>query len=170
MRIHSWFVTLGIVGVSAAATAVGCSSSSSGTTTPGEDASADAASPEDTGTATDTGTPGADGSVVSEAGDAATCSVALSTGSADCDTCAATSCCTQLTTCDAVDEAGADDAGFSQCEGLLACINDFDSADAATDGGGEAACDPSYTADEQANAAAVFTCLRTTCATQCPGL
>jgi hypothetical protein len=65
-----------------------------------------------------------------------------------------------------------DDAGSSACLQLLACINDVNtSSDAGVDAGvGESTCDPTYTADEQTNAEAVLTCIRTSCATQCPGL
>jgi hypothetical protein len=175
MRIHSWYLTLGIVGVSAVAV-VACTSTTTVNSTPGEDASTDDGStttPEpDSGL--DTGTPATDGSttVVPEAGDdAGTCAVALDTGSADCDSCTA-QCCTQLTTCATPDDAGVDDAGSSACLQLLACINDVNtSSDAGVDAGvGESTCDPTYTADEQTNAEAVLTCIRTSCATQCPGL
>ncbi len=173
MRINTWYVTLGIVGVSVAAV-VACSSTTTvnnpGT---GDDAGADTGTPEvdaaaDTGTTPppDTGTtPAAD------AGEdaAATCAVALSTGDPTCDTCVATSCCTQLTGCDTPDDAGVDDAGFSACEQLLGCINDVNSADGGTDGGATT-CDPTYSSGEQTSATAVLTCIESACATQCPGL
>jgi hypothetical protein len=172
MKLHSWSVVLGILGVSALAVAACSSSSSPATTTPGEDAS----TPEPDSGTPDTGTIAPDASdgatVVSDAGDAGSCSIGLDTGDATCNTCVETSCCTQLTTCDVTDDAGANDAGFSACEQLLACINDVNST---TDGGGEAgagetACDGTYEQSEQTNAEAVLTCIRTSCATQCPGL
>jgi hypothetical protein len=183
MRIISWCAALGLglIGATAFGSA-GCSSddSSNGTTT--DDAGTDSgattddsstATNPDTGTTTtpDTGTATDDGGTDGGA-DGGTCSIGLDTGSADCDSCVAGSCCTALTTCDAPDDAGANDAGFSACEQLLGCINDANStSDAGPDAGvGESLCDSSYTADEQTNAEAVLTCIRTSCATQCPGL
>jgi hypothetical protein len=179
MRIHSWCLTLGIVGVSAVAV-VACTSTTTVNNGPGEDAStvpddSSTTTEPDTGTTADTGTtvPTPDGATtVTEAGDGGgTCVVALDTGSADCDSCTA-ACCTQLTTCATPDDAGVDDAGSSACLQLLGCINDINaSSDAGVDAGvGETTCDPSYTTDQQANAEAVLTCIRTNCATQCPGL
>jgi hypothetical protein len=177
MRIHSWYLTLGIVGVSAVVV-VGCTTTINNSGT-GDDASTTDGS---TGTpepdaATDTGTttPTPEGSttVVADAGDAGgSCSVALDTGSADCDSCVATSCCTQLTSCDTPDDAGVNDAGASACEQLISCINDYNtSTDAGIDAGaGESACNMSYTASEQSTAEALLTCIRGTCGTQCPGI
>jgi hypothetical protein len=74
-------------------------------------------------------------------------------------------------TCDLADDAGTDDAGRSACEQLLGCINDVNSSgDAGTDAGPTACEVTPYTATEDTNANAVFSCLRTSCATQCPGL
>jgi hypothetical protein len=176
MAIKVWYAALGIVGIGGLVAAAGCSSSSTPTTTtppPENEASTpDSSTESDTGTAAETST--ADTSVeetsTTESGatDAATCSVALDTGSTDCDTCAATSCCSALMACDTADDAGLDEAGFSRCEGLLTCLNDVNNSDSGEDAG--STCDPSYTATEVTNATAVFTCLHTSCATQCPGL
>ena len=177
MKIYSLYLTLGIVGASAV-TMVACTSNTTvnnnGT---GEDASTDDGStgtPEpdsatpDTGTTTtpDTGT-----TTVPDAGGeaAATCGVALDTGSAECDTCVAASCCTQLTTCDTPDDAGVNEAGLDSCEQLLTCINDINGTDGGADSG-MATCDPSYGSTVQTAAAAVLSCIETSCATQCPGL
>jgi hypothetical protein len=127
----------------------------------------------DTGTAAvvDTGTlPVSDASEAGEA--AATCSLALDTGVAACDTCVGSSCCTPLTNCATPDDAGSDDAGNSACLQLLFCINDINnSSDAGVDSGaGETACNSSYSASEQAAAQAVLSCIRASCAAQCPGL
>jgi hypothetical protein len=175
MKIIGWCTTfgLGLVGVTSFV-ATGCTSTTTvnggddGGVVTADDAGDGATITNDGATVTpDTGTG-------DDAGDgaAATCGAALDTGSADCDTCVATSCCTALTTCVTPDDAGVDDAGSSACEQLLGCINDYNTTtDAGTDAGaGESACDPSYTADEQTSAEAVFTCIRTSCATQCPGL
>jgi hypothetical protein len=172
MRINTWYVTLGIVGVSVAAV-VACSSTTTVNNPTGDDAGVDTGTPE-VDAAVDTGTTPADTGTTpaTDAGEdaPATCAVALSTGDATCDTCVATSCCTQLTGCDTPDDAGVDDAGFSACEQLLGCINDFNtSADGGTDGGA-AACNSSYSSGEQTSATAVLTCIESSCATQCPGL
>jgi hypothetical protein len=164
MRIHTWYGALGIIAVTASAT-VACSSST--TSTPTDDAGAvDAGGNSEVDSAAEAQAEAA------ATGDGGSCSLALDTGSADCDTCVETSCCTALTTCDTPDDGGVDDAGTSQCELLLGCINDFNStSDAGVDaGGGETACAPSYTAEELTNATGVLTCIRTSCATQCPGL
>jgi hypothetical protein len=181
MRIHSWYLALGIVGVSAVAVA-GCTVNTTNNNGTG-DAGDDASTTDDatTGTsepdaATDTGTtPATDGStpVVADAGDSGgSCAVALDTGSADCDSCVATSCCTQLTSCDTPDDAGVNDAGASACEQLITCINDFNtSTDAGVDAGaGESACNTAYTPTEVTTGAALLTCIRGTCGTQCPGI
>jgi hypothetical protein len=176
MRMNSWYAALGIAGVSAVAVAAAaCSSTTTVNNTPGDDASTDANTTPESDAAADTSTtaptPDSSTTVTTDAAEeaAATCSVTLDTGSADCDTCVATSCCTALTTCDPADDAGDNDAGLSACEQLLGCISDVNSADGGTDGGA-ATCNPSYQSDEQTNAAAVLTCIETSCATQCPGL
>jgi hypothetical protein len=171
MRIHSWFVTLGIVGLSATAAGVGCSSSSSGgTTTPGDDASTDAGSPEDTGTTVDTGAPGTDGStVVSEGGDGGpVCDIPA--GADTCDTCALTSCCSEETTCQAEP---ATDAGSTDCADIFSCVQDCltPPADAGVDGGTiddcTTSCSASHTAQGMTDFTALSGCLVTNCATQC---
>jgi len=175
MRINSWYVTLGIVGASVAAAAVvACSSTTTATPPPpGDDAGDAAPAPVADSAAVDTGTTPAEDTgttPATDAGeDAGTCAVTLSTGDPACDTCVATTCCSQLTGCDTADSAGTDDAGFSACEQLLACINDVNTADGGTDGGATT-CNPSYSASEQTSATAVLTCIESGCATQCPGL
>jgi hypothetical protein len=170
MRINSWYVTLGIVGASVAAAAVVACSSTTTVNPPAE--TGDAATTPEPDAAVDTGTPAADTGTppATDAGeDAGTCAVTLSTGDTGCDTCVATSCCTQLTGCDTADDAGTNDAGLSACEQLLGCINDVNTADGGTDGGAST-CDPSYSSSEQTSATAVLTCIESACATQCPGL
>jgi hypothetical protein len=171
MRIHSWFVTLGIVGVSAAAAGVGCSSSSSGSTPPvGDDASTtDAASTEDTGAPADTGT-GTDGAtIVSEAGDGGlVCDVPAGTDA--CDTCALTSCCGEETTCQSEP---ANDAGSTDCADIFSCVQDCltPPADSGVDGGTiddcTTTCSAGHTTQGMTDFTALSSCLVTNCSTQC---
>jgi hypothetical protein len=180
MNIQAYLATVGAAALSLVAYA-GCTVNST-TNNNGTDAATemdsstttvDDSATTDTGTTpvVDTGTlPVSDASEAGEA--AATCSVALDTGVAACDSCVGSSCCTPLTTCAAPDDAGTDDAGNSACLQLLFCINDINNtSDAGVDSGaGETACNSSYSASEQAATQAVLSCIRTSCAAQCPGL
>jgi hypothetical protein len=175
MAIKLWYAALGIVGAGVAVATGACAwSTTHKKTPPGDDSGTPAteASASDASTASDSS---AEPDVTSTTEAATSCTVALDTGSSDCDTCAATMCCTPLMACDMADDAGTDDAGRSACEQLLGCINDVNSSGDAGGGGdadiGATSCEVSpYTASEDTNANAVFTCLRTSCATQCPGL
>jgi len=178
MAIKLWYAALGIVGAGVAVATGACSSSTTGNNNTGDDSGtpADGSTPAteaSTPDASSTSDSSAEPDVTSTTDAAASCTVQLSTGSSDCDTCAATSCCTPLMACDMADDAGTDDAGRSACEQLLGCINDVNSSgDAGVDAAmGETACEVMpYTTTEDTNASAVFSCLRTSCATQCPGL
>jgi hypothetical protein len=180
MKIQTYLANVGAAALSLVAVS-GCTVNST-TNNNGSDGATEmdtsTGAVDDSGT-TDTGTPEMDTgtttpvSDASDAGEAAAmCSVGLDTGAAACDSCVDSSCCTPLTTCVTPDDAGTDDAGNSACLQLLFCINDVNvSSDAGVDSGsGETFCNSNYSASEQAAAQAVLTCIRTSCAAQCPGL
>jgi hypothetical protein len=174
MRIYSWSVALGIVGLSAAA-AVGCSSSTTVNGGTGDDASTDDGStttPEpDSGTDTGTSTPVPDGStVVTEGGDGGlVCDIPA--GSDACDTCALTSCCDAENTCQTVE--AANDAGSTDCIDIFSCVQDClaPPVDSGVDAGSiddcTTTCSAGHTTQGMTDFAALSTCLVTNCATQC---
>ncbi len=172
MRIYSWSVALGIVGLSAAA-AVGCSSSST-TGSTGDDASTeDAPTTPEPDAATDTGTttPTPDGSTpVPDGGDAAV-SCEIHAGSDACDTCALTSCCDAENTCQTVEPAN--DAGSTDCIDIFTCVQSclappVDSGvDAGTIDDCTTLCSASYSTQAMTDFAALSTCLVTNCTSQC---
>jgi hypothetical protein len=172
MKIHSWYLTLGIVGVSAAAV-VACTSTT--TINNGDDAgttddSGITATEPDSG---DTGTPATtDGSttVVADSGDAGiVCDVP--SGSDACDTCALTSCCSAENTCQTTEPAN--DAGTTDCEDIFSCVQDClappgdSGVDAGTLDDCTTSCSAGHTTQGMTDFTALSTCLATNCATQC---
>jgi hypothetical protein len=167
MRINSWYLTLGIVGLSTASV-VACTSTTVNNGGTGDDAStADTGTPEaDSGT--DTGT--TDGSsVVTEGGDAGiVCDVP--DGSDSCDTCALTSCCGAENACQSE---AANDSGTTDCEDIFSCVQDClaPPADSGVDAGTlsdcASSCSASHTTQGTTDFGALSTCLASNCATQC---
>jgi hypothetical protein len=171
MRITSWSIILGIVGVSAIAVSACTATVNGGSTgddggTPTDDSSTS------TDSGTDTGTPGTDGStiVVTDAsGDAGI--VCDTTGITDtCDLCALNSCCQAEDTC----QSEPTDATTTDCQDIFTCVQDciVPSADSGLDAGLSlddctSACSASHTTQGVADFAALSSCLATNCSTQC---
>jgi hypothetical protein len=171
MRITSWYVTLGIVGVSAIGV-VACTSTTT-VNNPGDDASSSddgtTSTEPDAGT-TDTGTPATDGSsiVVVDGGDGGV--VCDTTGVTDmCDLCALGMCCTQENTC----QTEATDGSTTECQDIFSCVQDCIAppADSGVDAGTlddcTTTCSASHSAGAVSDFSALSTCLATSCATQC---
>ena len=114
MRIHSWHLALGIVGVSAVAV-VACTSTTTVNGGSGDDASTDAPTTTTEPDAGDAATPPATDSSTTVGTDAGEAGVVCDVpdGSDTCDTCALTSCCNEENTCQSEP---ADDAGSTDCD------------------------------------------------------
>ena len=163
MRIHSWYVTIGILGASALATGA-CTVTSTST---GDDGGTDSATVD-----TDTGVPATDAAtVVTESGADGGIVCDIPSGADACDTCALTSCCNAENTCQTVEPTT--DAGITDCEDIFSCVQDClaPPADSGVDGGTFAdctsTCSASHTTQGVADFTALSTCLTTSCASQC---
>ena len=165
MRIHSWFVTLGIVGVSAAATAVGCSSSPAAPRHPARTRAPTPRARRTRGRRPTPARPAHDGVGRERSGRRGHLFRRPLHAAAPTATRArATSCCTQLTTCDAADDAGAPTTRTSPVRGSASpAVDDFDVGATRPRTSARRSAGLRLRATrrtEQANAAAVFTCLQ----------
>jgi hypothetical protein len=170
MKIHSWYVTLGILGVSAAA-ASACTVTS--TTSNPDDGGLGDASMSETDSGTDAGTtvPTPDsGTVVTEGGDGGiTCEVDPNADA--CDSCATTKCCAAENQCQNVE--ATTDAGTTDCEEIFSCVQDCIAppADSGVAAGTLADCTSTCMAGHSTlgvtDFGALSTCLVASCASQC---
>jgi hypothetical protein len=119
----------------------------------------------------DSGQPQADTGTGQDAQSDAGACTAIDTNNANCNSCISTSCNAQMCAC--TGDTTVDDAGFPQCISDLQCIVDCVAGNpdagvapgTATDC--ESACGGSYSMAENQNAAALFSCLSNSCASQC---
>jgi hypothetical protein len=174
MRIHFWYLTLGIVGASAVALA-GCTVNTTNNNGTGDGGNTDdgttGTSEPDSATDTGTATPTPEGSttVVTDAGDGGlVCDIP--SGADACDTCALTSCCAAENTCQSET---ANDAGTTDCEDIFSCVQDClaPPPDAGVDGGTlsdcTTTCSAGHTTQGMTDFTGLSTCLASSCASQC---